>query len=97
MRSPAHAIADDVVQWYAMAFGVPIEPTGLGGEHLPETLARTDARWIVALYPEHRHANATAQALAERGFRRLPAFGFVGWLDAGQGTVEVWEREAPGP
>jgi len=90
-------IADDVVQWYAMAFGVPIEPTGLGGEHLPETLARTDARWIVALYPEHRHANATARALAERGFRRLPAFGFVGWLDAGQGTVEVWEREAPGP
>ena len=90
-------IADDVVQWYAMAYDVPIEPTGLGGERLPEALARTDARWVVALYPDHRHPNADAQALARRGFRRQPAFGFTGWLDAGQGTVEVWERGGEAP
>ena len=90
-------IADDVVQWYAMAYGVAIEPTGIGGEHLPEALARTDARWIVALYPEHRHPNATGRALVELGFHRRPVFGFLGWLDAGQGTVEVWERAAPRP
>ena len=90
-------IADDVVQWYALAYDVPIEPTGLGGERLPEVLARTHARWVVALYPEHRHPNATAPALAERGFRRRPLHGFVGWLDGGQGTVEVWERAADQP
>ena len=85
-------IADDVVQWYALAYTVPIEPTGIGGEHLPETLARTDARWIVALYPGHRHPNARAEAITRLGFRRRPAHGFIGWLDAGEGTVEVWER-----
>ncbi len=90
-------IADDVVQWYALAFDVPIEPTGLGGEHLPEVLARTDARWIVALYPDHRHPAASAPSIARLGFRRRPVHGFVGWLDGGEGTVEVWERRPPGP
>jgi hypothetical protein len=85
-------IADDVVQWYAMAFDVPIEPTGIGGERLPEALARGDARWIVALYPLHRHASATPEAIARLGFQRSPVHGFAGWLDGGEGTVEVWER-----
>ena len=86
-------IADDVVQWYAMALEVPIESTGVGGEQLPGTLARTDARWIVALYPRHRHADASEQALADLGFQRDPPQGLVGWLDAGEGTVEIWRRE----
>jgi hypothetical protein len=90
-------IADDVVQWYALAFDVPIEPTGVGGERLPEVLARTDARWIVALYPDHRHPVASAPSIARLGFRRRPVHGFVGWLDGGQGTVEVWERGPEGP
>jgi hypothetical protein len=90
-------VADDVIQWYALAFDVPITPTGIGGERLPETLARTDARWIVALYPNHRHANATPEAISRLGFRRRPVHGFTGWLDAGEGTVEVWEREAARP
>ncbi|MFM7807379.1 MAG: hypothetical protein ACKPEA_05545, partial [Planctomycetota bacterium] len=90
-------IADDVVQWYAMAYGVPIEPTGIGGEHLPETLARTDARWIVALYPNHRHANATSGAIDRLGFHRRPPQGLVGWLDGGEGTMEVWERATDRP
>ena len=90
-------IADDVVQWYAMAYGVPIEPTGIGGEHLPETLARTDARWIVALYPNHRHENAAFDAIARLGFHRRPLPGLVGWLDGGEGTVEVWERATDRP
>jgi hypothetical protein len=85
-------IADDVVQWYAMVFDVPIEPTGIGGERLPDALARGDARWIVALYPRHRHANATPEAIARLGFRRHPVHGLTGWLDGGEGTVEVWER-----
>jgi hypothetical protein len=90
-------IADDVVQWYAMAFDVPIEPTGIGGERLPDALARGDARWIVALYPNHRHPEASAERLHELGFRRRPAHGFAGWLDAGEGTVEVWERAPDSP
>jgi hypothetical protein len=90
-------IADDVVQWYAMAYGVPIEPTGIGGERLPEAIAQTDARWIVAMYPHHRHANATPEAIARLGFQRRPLHGFVGWLDAGQGTVEVWEHAPDSP
>ena len=90
-------IADDVVQWYALAFETPIEPTGIGGERLPEVLARTDARWIVALYPNHRHPDASAARLHELGFRRRPMHGFQGWLDAGEGTVEVWERAPDSP
>ena len=90
-------IADDVVQWYALAFDVPIEPTGLGGAGLPTALARTQARWIVALYPNHRHPDASPSALSEFGFRRRPVHGFVGWLDGGEGTVEVWERGTEGP
>ena len=90
-------IADDVVQWYAMAHGMPIEPTGLGGEHLPAALARSDARWIVALYPRHRHPNATSSAIARLGFRRVADPGLSGWLDAGEGTVEVWERDSARP
>jgi len=90
-------IADDVVQWYALAFHVPVEPTGVGGERLPEVLARTDARWIVALYPEHRHPAATAPSIARLGFRMRPVHGFVGWLDGGEGTVEVWERRPDDP
>lgn len=90
-------IADDVVQWYALAFETPIEPTGIGGQRLPEVLARTDARWIVALYPNHRHPDASASRLHELGFRRRPLHGFQGWLDAGEGTVEVWERAPDSP
>jgi hypothetical protein len=90
-------IADDVVQWYALAFDVPIEPTGVGGERLSEVLDRTDAHWIVALYPDHRHPAATASSIAKLGFRRRPVHGFVGWLDGGEGTVEVWERRTEGP
>ena len=90
-------IADDVIQWYALAHDVPITPTGIGGERLPETLARTHARWIVALYPNHRHPNATTEAITRLGFRRRPVHGFTGWLDAGEGTVEVWERPADSP
>ena len=90
-------IADDVVQWYALALEVPIEPTGIGGERLPETVARTQARWIVALYPNHRHPKATAEAITRLGFRRRPAHGLPGWLDGGEGTVEVWERQVDQP
>jgi mannosyltransferase len=90
-------IADDVVQWYALAFDLPIEPTGIGGERLPDALARGDARWIVALYPNHRHPEASAKRLHELGFRLRPLHGFQGWLDGGEGTVEVWERGAEGP
>lgn len=87
-------IADDVVQWYAFALETPIEPTGIGGERLPEVLARTDARWIVALYPNHRHPKASAARLHELGFRLRP---LQGWLDGGEGTVEVWERPPDSP
>jgi hypothetical protein len=90
-------IADDVVQWYALAFATPIEPTGIGGERLPEVLARTDARWIVAMHLNHRHPNASAARLHELGFRRRPLHEFQGWLDAGEGTVEVWERAPDSP
>jgi len=90
-------IADDVVQWYALAFDVPVEPTGIGGERLPETLAPTHARWIVALYPNHRHPNASTARLHELGFRRRPLHGFQGWLDGGEGAVEVWERAPDAP
>ena len=89
-------IADDVVQWYALTLAVPVEPTGVGGERLREALSRTDATWIVALYPDHRHPDASGEALSGLGFRRRPVHGLPGWLDAGEGTVEVWRRE-PSP
>jgi hypothetical protein len=49
------------------------------------------------MYPHHRHANATPEAIARLGFQRRPLHGFVGWLDAGQGTVEVWEHAPDSP
>jgi hypothetical protein len=89
-------IADDVVQWYALAYGVPIEPTGVGGDRLLEMLDRTGATWIVALYPDHRHPAASGPALSNLGFSRCPTHGLPGWLDGGEGTVEVWRRN-PSP
>lgn len=89
-------IADDVVQWYALAHGVPIEPTGVGGDRLLEVLDRSDAKWIVALYPDHRDPGASGPALGRLGFSRWPVHGLPGWLDGGEGTVEVWTRD-PSP
>ncbi|MCE2875031.1 MAG: glycosyltransferase family 39 protein, partial [Planctomycetaceae bacterium] len=60
-------IADDVVQWYAMANQLTVHPTGLNGATAPETIARLRPRWIIQLYPQHTTRPETVAAAEQLG------------------------------
>lgn len=79
-------IADDVVQWYAMANRLTVHPTGLNGVTAPQEIARLRPRWIIQLYPQHTTRPETAAALARLGTWRTRTF--HGWIDDGNVVVQ---------
>ena len=81
-------IADDVVQWYAMANQITVHPTGLNGATAPETFARLRPRWIIQLYPQHTTRPEIGNAAQQLGSWNTRTF--VGCIDDGE--VVVWQR-----
>jgi hypothetical protein len=81
-------IADDVVQWYAMANRLTVHPTGLNGATAPETIARLRPRWIIQLYPQHTTRPETEPAAQQLGSWQRRTF--HGCID--DGDVVVLQR-----
>ena len=81
-------IADDVVQWYAMANRLTVHPTGLNGATAPETIARLRPRWIIQLYPQHTTRPETVAAAEQLGSWKTRTF--RGSID--DGDVVVLQR-----
>lgn len=81
-------IADDVVQWYAMANRLTVHSTGLNGATAPETIARLRPRWIIQLYPQHTTRPETVVAAEQLGSWKTRTF--RGSID--DGDVVVLQR-----
>jgi hypothetical protein len=85
--------ADNVGQWYALAHGFELLPTGRYGSELDECLARSQPapKWIVALYPDSISPAAHAALRRDKytGIAR-----FRGWVDWGHGDIVIFERDS---
>jgi len=67
-----------------------IAPSGTMGAELEARLALPRVRWVVMTYPRRLPPERRA-ALEAHGFRRIGAW--PGWIDWGEGGVELWARD----
>lgn len=70
----------------------PVLPAGVMGERLASRIADPRVRWVVMTYPRLLPP-ARREELEAHGFRVVGSW--PGWIDWGEGGVELWMRVAP--